>query len=231
MFGRANGCQDPLVLSALTRRSLTDTIGCTVLRDATFWPDAMHLTWGAARGWRGNGPNRGKTETDPGRARLLFACIQRDHRDVPEDLRDPEFEPLDVDEREIVLARTRPRRGQGTFRTRLLTAYGGRCAVTGEHTEVVLDAAHIQPYLGPRSNRLQNGVLLTKEFHALLDEGYVTITPEYRLRVSPRLRDEWQNGHRYYPFDQTPLRVRPESRAEWPSPRVLEWHGAKVFKK
>ena len=37
------------------------------------------------------------------------------------------------------------------------------------------ESAHIQPYLGPRSNHVQNGVLLTKELHALFDAGYVTI--------------------------------------------------------
>lgn len=43
---------------------------------------------------------------------------------------------------------------------------------------MVLDAAHIQPCLGPRSNHPQNGLVLTKEFHALFDRGYVTVTPE-----------------------------------------------------
>jgi hypothetical protein len=47
----------------------------------------------------------------------------------------------------------------------------------------VLDAAHIQPYLGPRSNHLQNGILLTKESHTLFDLGYVTMTPDHVIRV------------------------------------------------
>jgi putative restriction endonuclease len=128
-----------------------------------------------------------------------------------------------------VLARTKPRIGQNVFRYRLLDAYGRRCAVTGERTEPVLDAAHVQPYLGPRSNHLQNGLLLTKEFHTLFDLGYATVTPDYRLRVSRALRDEWQNGKRYYAFDgkEILLPKQPEMR---PSQAALEWHGAHTFR-
>ncbi len=229
-FGALNGCNDPLELAARTGRALAEKIGCTVLRDATFWPDELHLTWGRAEGWRGNGPNRGKSERDPARVDALLALLARDRRDVPEDLRIGPFRPLEVDERQLVLARLKPRQGQGTLRTRLLRAYDGRCAVTGEHTEVVLDAAHIQPYLGVRSNHPQNGILLTKEFHALLDAGYATITPERRVRISPRLREEWRNGHRYYPYDGRPLLACPDSELEQPSRAALEWHGKHRFR-
>ncbi len=39
-----------------------------------------------------------------------------------------------------------PRLGQGIFRVQVLDAYGRACAVTGEHSLPVLDAAHIRPY-------------------------------------------------------------------------------------
>ncbi len=40
----------------------------------------------------------------------------------------------------------RPRRGQGTFRALVTNAYQRRCAITGEHTLPVLEAAHIRPF-------------------------------------------------------------------------------------
>jgi putative restriction endonuclease len=141
----------------------------------------------------------------------------------------PSFELVEADERQLVLAKSVCREGQGAFRTRLLSAYGARCAITGEHTVPVLDAAHVQPYLGPRSNHIQNGLLLTKEFHALLDEGLVTVTPDYVVRVSPRIRERWKNGHRYYPFDGRALQALPDSAAERPSSAALEWHNRRVF--
>lgn len=141
----------------------------------------------------------------------------------------PEFEdryvPFEGDERRLVFAEQTVREGQGAFRLRLLSAYGGRCAITGEHSEPVLDAAHIQPYRGPRSNHVQNGLVLTKEFHALFDRGHVSVTPDHKVRVSPRLREDWKNGRRYFPqkrerADRGPVveRVAPERRGAGVAP-------------
>jgi putative restriction endonuclease len=41
---------------------------------------------------------------------------------------------------------TRARLGQGAFRVLVTEAYDRRCAVTGERTLPVLEAAHIKPY-------------------------------------------------------------------------------------
>lgn len=201
-------------------------LGCTILRDAVFWPRERWLRWDEREGWPKH-TQRGKAETDPVRASRLLAEIQHDSLEVPQDLV-AEFAPLEVDERELVLARTRARVGQGTFRSRLLDAYGRRCAVTGEKTEPVLDAAHVQPYLGPRSNHPQNGLLLTQEFHTLFDLGLVTVTPDFRLRVSDSLRERWSNGRRYYAYQGSPIRT-PESTELRPSRAALEWHVRRVF--
>jgi putative restriction endonuclease len=202
-------------------------LGCTVLRHARFWPEDRWLEWGDARGWKNN-VVRGATETDPHRADRLMAEIAADRQTAPEDLIDI-FEPVEADERILITSRQVQREGQGTFRARLLDAYGRRCAITGERTELVLDAAHIQPYLGPRSNHIQNGLLLTKEFHTLFDNGYVTVSPEHSIMVSPRLRQEWHNGKRYYEFDGAPLRP-PVDLPAAPSPAALAWHRERVFR-
>jgi putative restriction endonuclease len=120
--------------------------------------------------------------------------------------------------------------GQASFRLRLLNAYESQCAVTGEHTTPVLDAAHIHPYSGPVSNHLQNGLLLTKEFHALFDRGCVTVTPEFRVRVSPLVRSKFRNGRRYYPYDGQPLARLPAAREARPSAKALAWHVEHVFR-
>jgi hypothetical protein len=89
----------------------------------------------------------------------------------------------------------------------------------------------IAGYGGPRSNHIQNGLLLTKEFHALFDQGYVGITPDYEIRVSDRLRADWNNGRRYYPYDRQRLQHVPTSAAFQPSRDALAWHLEHVFKK
>jgi putative restriction endonuclease len=197
-------------------------IGCTVLRDAMFWPPERWIPWSAERGWHAN-IVQGRTETEPQNVALLMDALQADAAALPADLNDHPFELIDDDERTWSFGSQPVREGQGTFRLRLLRAYG-RCAITGEHTPIVLDGAHIQPYLGPRSNHPQNGVLLTKEFHALFDAGYVTITPDLEVRVSERLRLDFQNGHRYYPFDRKHLVATPADAALRPSREALEWH-------
>jgi putative restriction endonuclease len=218
-FARIGGYREVELLRPETPKN---PLGCTILRDAVFWPRVRWLAWGAAQGWHRN-IVQGKTESDALRASRLLGEIAHDHLRVPEDLAE-EFLPLDFDERELVQTEARLREGQGTFRARLLAAYGGRCAITGERTEPVLDAAHVQPYLGPRSNHIQNGLLLIKEFHALFDEGLVTVTPEYIVRVSPRIRRQWKNGRRFYEFDGRSLVQLPSASSERPCAAALKWH-------
>ncbi len=121
------------------------------------------------------------------------------------------------------------RLGQGAFRLLVTDAYQRRCAVTGERTLPVLDAAHIRPYaeLGP--HRLENGILLRKDLHALFDAGYVTVTPSFELRVSRRIREEFENGRDYYALEGSSVRM-PLPPAPPPSREYLEWHSATVFR-
>ena len=213
-------------LDLLDPRSERAPIGCNILRVARFWPEDRWIPWGAKEGWQKN-IVQGKTETDAARASRLLGEIQYDEVVAPEEFA-PRFELVDADERQLVLARSVRREGQGAFRARLLSAYDGCCAITGEHTVPVLDGAHIQPYLGPRSNHVQNGLLLTKEFHALFDARLVTVTPDHVVRVSSRIKELWKNGRRYYPYDGQRLKHVPHSTAEHPSAAALEWHN-KMF--
>jgi putative restriction endonuclease len=201
-------------------------LGCTILRDARFWERSRWIQWGAEEGWK---PNivQGKTETDPKLVSRLLGELAFEQLDAPADLVD-EYVPAEIDERQIVLARTVRREGQGAFRTRLLDAYGRRCAITGERTEPVLAAAHVQPYLGPKSNHIQNGILLTQEFHTLFDNGLITVTPDLEVRVSPRIRERWSNGRRFYDFDGRALRA-PDDPAARPSVAALAWHAERMF--
>jgi len=235
-FGWRNGDPDQLrflqriggyrQVNLLDPRAPRRPLGCMILRDVHFWPRDRWIPWRDPEGWPRN-TERGRREREPRHVDRLFAELQARRVTPPEDFA-PIFQPLEADERELVLARARPRIGQGALRTRLLAAYGGRCAITGERTEPVLEAAHIQPYLGPRSNHVQNGLLLTEEFHTLYDAGYGGITPDHTVLVSVRLRADWANGHRYYAFRGQRLVSVPTGDAA-PSPAALEWHLRRSF--
>jgi putative restriction endonuclease len=92
-----------------------------------------------------------------------------------------------------------PRLGQGTFRVLVTEAYRRRCAMTTKKTLPVLEVAHIRPYAKGSENSLANGILLRSELHKLFDLGYITVNPDNRRAVvSNRIREEYENGRKYY---------------------------------
>src|SRR5207249_10342020 len=91
-----------------------------------------------------------------------------------------------------------PRLGQGSFQAAIIDAYARRCAITGERVLPVLEAAHIRPYAEGGEHRVDNGLLLRRDLHALFDRGYPTITPDLHLEVSRRIREDFENGRNYY---------------------------------
>ena len=125
---------------------------------------------------------------------------------------------------------TQPRLGQGAFRVAVTSAYGRSCAVTGEHSVPVLEAAHIRPYADDGPHAVPNGLLLRADVHRLFDGGYVTVTPDLRFMVSRRLRDEFENGKVYYAKDGERIAL-PARRADHPDLELLRWHNENVFER
>jgi putative restriction endonuclease len=126
-------------------------------------------------------------------------------------------------------ALVRRRLGQGGFRILVTDTYRRHCAVTGERTLPVLQAAHIRPVTAGGLHQVDNGLLLRSDIHTLFDRGYVTVTPDHHFRVSNRLRDEWHNGRVYYELDGSEVRL-PTAKGFWPSREALEWHADTMFK-
>ncbi|WP_169719739.1 HNH endonuclease, partial [Novosphingobium acidiphilum] len=62
-----------------------------------------------------------------------------------------------------------------------MKAYDGKCAVTSCAIEPLLEAAHIHPYLGPKTNHVTNGMLLRADIHTLFDLGLLAIAADHRL--------------------------------------------------
>ncbi len=123
----------------------------------------------------------------------------------------------------------RPRLGQGAFRVLVTDSYDRRCALSGERTLPVLQAAHIKPYGVGGLHSVSNGLLFRSDIHVLFDRGYVTVTPDYRFEVSRRIREEFQNGRDYYAFHGRPIRL-PATEAHHPDSGLLRWHNENVFR-
>ena len=118
---------------------------------------------------------------------------------------------------------------QGAFRTLVADAYHRRCAITGERTVPVLQAAHIQAFSADGPNAVNNGLLLRSDLHALFDAGYITIEDDLRVVVSPRLHDDFGNGKDYYPYHGQRLTIVPEQQILRPAREYLEWHHENCF--
>jgi len=124
---------------------------------------------------------------------------------------------------------TVPRLGQGAFRVMVTDAYGRRCAITGEKALPALQAAHIRPVSQGGVHRVDNGLLLRSDVHGLFDAGYITVTPKLEVRVSRRLKEDFDNGEPYLPYNEKPL-ARPGRQFALPAKEFLEWHGDAVFR-
>ena len=107
--------------------------------------------------------------------------------------------------------------------------YGRRCAVTGEKALPVLQAAHIRPVSKEGPHRVDNGLLLRSDIHALFDQGYVTVTPEHRFLVSRRLKTDFDNGEPYYPLSGKRIWL-PRPDEDQPNREFLEWHADTVYR-
>ena len=123
----------------------------------------------------------------------------------------------------------KPRLGQGSFKIFIADAYQRRCAITGEKTLPVLEAAHIKPYSLEGPHEVSNGLLLRKDFHTLFDRGYITINKALIVEVSHRIKDDFGNGKEYYVHHGQNLLVLPERADQLPSPHYLEWHNENVY--
>ena len=99
------------------------------------------------------------------------------------------LEAIDPDStEEVVKFDKRIRRvRQQRFREALISAYDGRCAISGFDTPEVLQAAHIDPYRGAKSQLTSNGILLRADLHLLYDANLLSITPEtHTIRLAKR---------------------------------------------
>ena len=127
-------------------------------------------------------------------------------------------------------SQTAHRLGQGAFRVVVTEAYQRRCAITGEKTLPVLQAAHIKPYTQDGPHDVKNGLLLRSDLHTLFDDGYLTLTNDLFVEVSRRLNQDYGNGKDYYKHHGQRLQILPSSTIELPSREFITWHNENCYK-
>jgi putative restriction endonuclease len=79
-------------------------------------------------------------------------------------------------------------------------------------------------------HKVSNGLLLRSDIHKLFDNGYLTVTKDYHVEVSPRIRQEFQNGKEYYQFHGQELMNLPLEVKQRPAIEYLSWHNENVYR-
>lgn len=239
VFGEANGVSEEADLQAAIQVyrarnqapfSPDPTIGCLILRNVFFvepldeLPQPLH--WGRSIV---QGKTYDSADPDWDYVHHAFESLAATPRiDISWE---PKVAVEIATERYGPAALTRHRLGQGSFRLRVEDAYQSRCAISGSKVRPALHAAHIRPYAQGGEHVVSNGLLLRSDMHTLFDKGYLGVTPDYTLRVSPRLRDEFGNGVELYAKqDRGEVIHLPVQRDSLPAREHLEWHMDEVFK-
>jgi hypothetical protein len=113
------------------------------------------------------------------KARVAFRAEEEAELGVPET----------AVERRYALRQVQQRLHQATFREAVITAYRGRCALSGLREPVLLDAAHIIEDKHERLGQpvVQNGIPLAKTHHAAFDAHLIGIDPDFRIHVAERI--------------------------------------------
>lgn len=231
VFGEKNGAPTIGDLRGMLgplfgNRGPNSEIGCTVLANPFF----LHReNWIDPAGWSSNIVRGKMYDSLQGQGTAIWDSIARC-------LVDPASH---IDERATGVGENaekygqpvlmRPRLGQSSFRVLVTDAYKRRCAITGENTLIALEAAHIVPYSREGSHDVRNGLLLRADFHRLFDVGLIGVTPDLRIKVSPRIREAYFNGKSYYRLNDELLSVLPDRPDLRPDPDRLDWHYKNCF--
>lgn len=202
-------------------------IGCFILSNAFFFPEGLWIS--QPNNWASRNLRYKSYDLSEGEGlRVWRECQERASLLEADALPAPTTLLREATPRYGEPTLIAPRLGQGGFRLAVTAAYDRACAVTGEHSLPALEAAHIRPFAEGGSHSVSNGLLLRSDLHRLFDRNYLTVTPDYRLKVSGRLRDHFSNGKSYYPLDGQRIAL-PQRAEDRPDRELLEWHSGTRF--
>ncbi len=119
---------------------------------------------------------------------------------------------------------------QQYFRNSLMTNYGGKCCITDIAVPELLIASHIKPWAqsDPRTERLaaDNGLLLNALHDRAFDQGLMTITTDYRIVLSSKVKRDAAAARTLLQFEGQKISV-PSIKP--PAKEFLEYHNDVIF--
>jgi putative restriction endonuclease len=125
----------------------------------------------------------------------------------------------------------RTRINQGFFRAAVLAAYGSRCCLTKLYIPLLLHARHILPcFVDVRKlTNPRHGLCLNAIHDRAFDCGLLTITPDLKVKVSPKLRVKAADTavqELFWRFENSSISI---PRRFAPEEAFLRYHNEKIF--
>jgi len=137
--------------------------------------------------------------------------------------------PIGADKLQSVKVRV----NQRFFRDAVLSAYDNKCCITGLDQPRLLIASHIKPWKDsdPATERTnpRNGLCLSALYDKAFDEGFMTITPEFRILLSKSLREALPHKVVQETFLRYEGKKIEMPQRFFPLKEALEWHNQLVF--
>jgi len=129
-------------------------------------------------------------------------------------------------------AHVQVRVNQAFFRKMIMASYNYTCCITGINQPELLIAGHIKPWGVDSKNRLnpQNGIAINALHDKAFENGLITITPDYTVKVSAELlqRSDDQSVRKYFTGYHNQKIIEPQR--FFPDREFLEYHNVERFK-
>jgi len=121
---------------------------------------------------------------------------------------------------------------QSFFRRAVLSNYDSKCCISGLDIPELLIASHIVPWKKDEKSRIdpQNGLLLSEIHDKAFDIGLITITPDYRIRISKKLSKSKSDFVRITILEFEGKEINLLSKF-LPKEEYLHWHNKNIFQR
>lgn len=136
--------------------------------------------------------------------------------------------PKGMERESIVKSRV----NQNFFRSAVLNSYQNKCCITGLPFAELLNASHIKPWADDVTNRLNphNGLCLNVLHHSAFDNGFITVTPDFIIKISQRIKKylDYKSVANYFLCYENQKITLPNRFI--PEKSFLEYHNKNKFK-
>ncbi|MCZ2223081.1 MAG: HNH endonuclease, partial [Chitinophagales bacterium] len=122
---------------------------------------------------------------------------------------------------------------QSFFRSTILSSYNQKCCITGLSIPDFLVASHIIPWKKDEVNRLNphNGLCLNSIHDKAFDRGFITITPDFKIKISEYFKDYSTEDavlDFFVKYENQPINLPDRF---LPSKDFLDYHFNNIFRK